>query len=46
MSAFVDKLLVDKDKEGALEVIRSAIRDLVNERVPVEDLILSKKLSE
>jgi len=34
-----------KDKDAALEVIRSAILDLVNERVPVGDLVLSKKLS-
>ena len=31
-----------KDKEAALEVIRSAIRELVDERVPVEDLVLSE----
>lgn len=45
MTAFVDTLLKKEDKEGALEVIRNAIRDLVCDRVPIEDLILSKKLS-
>lgn len=44
-STQVDTLLKKNDKEGALEVIRNAIRDLVCNRVPVEDLILSKKLS-
>ena len=34
-----------RDKEAALEVIRAAVTELVNERVPVADLVLSKKLS-
>jgi len=45
MQAFIDKLLKDKDREGALEVIRDAIRRLVTEKVDVSKLVLSKKLA-
>jgi len=45
MQAFVDKLLLDRDREGALEVVRDAIRRLLSEQVPVEKLVLSKKLA-
>jgi DNA polymerase delta subunit 1 len=45
MQAFIDKVLQDNDREGALTVVRAAVQSLLNEEVPVEKLILSKKLS-
>ena len=45
MQAFIDMLLVKKDREGALEVVRDAIRRLLTGQVDVSKLVLSKKLS-
>ena len=45
MQAFIDMLLVKKDREGALEVVRDAIRRLLTGKIEVSKLVLSKKLS-
>ncbi len=40
-----DKVLVDKDVPGAVQYIQGAVADLLGGRVPVEHLIMSKKLA-
>lgn len=40
----INKLLIDRDIEGAKESVHAVINDLINNNVKVDDLILSKSL--
>ena len=41
----VDKVLIDKDVPGAVRYIQEVVTDLLGGRIPVEDLVMSKKLA-